>query len=516
MKPASETGETAGTIARPQPESVLGYLPALVAITLIAAALRFFHLTTQDLWLDEIGTVLAATSIGGAEGTSLDPSLLPTAWLSTFYYAVLKLLLLIFDADAGVVARVFSALIGAATVPAIAWTASQLMPRGAALGAAALTALSPFHVWYSQEGRPYALLILLATVAAGAYLRALDTKAAKWWAAFSVCSALALYTHPVGIMLPAACFVSLLANPGPHGRESVLRGVGALAVAGVLYIPAVLTIASTGLNNPADPRPVTVLDIPYALYTYCVGFSLGPNTSQLHESAQVVLEYLPAVTASALVFGVVVLAGLVHTARHVEQRALVLSWLVLPLAGVFVLAALTANPFNPRYTITAYPALVLVAAAGGWALFARGGKLLAYAVMTGVAAVSIWSLGNLYFDDHYSKEASGRLGGYLDSATGPEDLVLVNAPYMEMPVGYYYTGEAEVRGYPRGGKSADEVTADEIRELISGRPQVWLVLSRTFHGDREGRLRELLGDHLRETDEQGFPGIVAYRFTPRP
>jgi FtsH-binding integral membrane protein len=286
-------------------------------------------------------------------------------------------------------------------------------------------------------------------------------------------------------------------------------------VTGLLYLPAAILISSMGLNNPADPRSVTLFDIPYAIYTYSVGFSLGPSTSDLHESTRLLLAHLPVIGLAGTVFATLAAAGFAQILRRVEQRVLLIAWLVVPITTVFAAAVLTANPFNPRYAITAYPAFVLVLASGLWWFSGHFGKRVSAVLWTGVVGLSLLSLSNLYFDSHYSKEATGDLGEFLNTQAGANDLILVNARYMEMAVSYYYAGQAEVMGYPRGGKSISDVSASDMRELVGGRPQVWLVLSRTFHGDREGVLRSLLSEQMQESGEERFTGIVAYHFVPR-
>ncbi len=61
--------------------------------------------------------------------------------------------------DGEVALRLPSALAGIATVP-VAWLiGSELAGRRAAVLAAALVAVNPLFVWYSQEARAYALFV---------------------------------------------------------------------------------------------------------------------------------------------------------------------------------------------------------------------------------------------------------------------------------------------------------------------------------------------------------------------
>ena len=88
--------------------------------------------------------------------------------------------------------------------------------------------------------------------------------------------------------------------------------------------------------------------------------------------------------------------------------------------------------------------------------------------------------------------------------------------YMASAVAYYYRGPARVVGYPpEPARSLSLAAAEEILALASGHPHVWLILSRTFHGDRTGVLAHVLGSHLTPDRELRFDGILAERFATR-
>jgi mannosyltransferase len=487
---------------------------ALVAVTLLGFAVRLFRAGTQSLWVDEIETAKIATRPLGDLVRGVGVDVMPSAWLSPFYYAVLKGVVLLPRPSSEHLLRLSSVVLGTATIPALGWTASRLVSPGVGLVAALLLAVSPFHVWYSQEVRPYVLVVLLATLAIGACLRALETGQRRWWTAFVALAVMGLYTHPIALVVPLVCGLTGLER-AVHSGTVARKGLGALAAVAILFLPGVWLIRSLGMNIPADVRAVSVLDLPYAVYAFSVGFSLGPSTADLHGALGAALRANAApIALSALVFGALLVTGIAGTRRlALERRTCLLSWLVVPLALAIVTAIASPNPFNVRYGIVAYPAYVILLSAGVWSLLSprrsdRGRLVVGASLLAALLGLSAWSLGSLYFDPHYAKEACRELGALLAAETTEQDLVLVNAPYMESAVRYYYAGPAVVIGYPRAG-------TPDLSTLVANRARVWLVLSRTFHGDREGRLRSLLGERMVEERQERFPGIVAYRFVPR-
>ena len=144
---------------------------ALLAILLLAFALRVYRLDSQSLWYDEAVTAqVASQGIGELTRWTADDIQPPL-----YYYVAAGWLRL---AGRGEWALRFpSAFFGTLTVPLMWAVALRLFGRGrsgrvAALAAALLTALSPLYVYYAQEARMYTLLTFLGLLAGYALLRA--------------------------------------------------------------------------------------------------------------------------------------------------------------------------------------------------------------------------------------------------------------------------------------------------------------------------------------------------------
>src|SRR3712207_6196961 len=91
--------------------------------------------------------------------------------------------------------RSLSALVGTATIPvAYAIGARAATPR-AGLIAAALVAANPLLVWYSQEARTYALLVLLSALTVLALQRFADRESTARLAVWAALAAGAVAAH---------------------------------------------------------------------------------------------------------------------------------------------------------------------------------------------------------------------------------------------------------------------------------------------------------------------------------
>ena len=110
--------------------------------------------------------------------------------------------------------------------------ARQFAATRAALLAAALTCVSPILVWYSQEARAYALLVLLSALTLLCFGRALGRPGRGTLTAWAVACALAVATHYFAGFLVLAEAVWLLLRSRSPRRVAVA------------CVPVVLTAAA--------------------------------------------------------------------------------------------------------------------------------------------------------------------------------------------------------------------------------------------------------------------------------
>lgn len=121
-----------------------------------------------------------------------------------FYYAALWLWTRVFG-DSVWWTRAFSAVCGVLVLPAFWWLCRELFEsRRAAWIGLALMAVSPFHVLYSQEARPYSIWALAICIACAALLQACRTQKPRDWAIFCVATLFGLYTHLLFTLVVAA------------------------------------------------------------------------------------------------------------------------------------------------------------------------------------------------------------------------------------------------------------------------------------------------------------------------
>src|SRR5437763_8254563 len=215
------------------------HLQALAAITIAGAALRFATLGVQSYWLDEAATVdllrkgFHAMLSGVASGESTPPLYYIVAWLWAKVFGT---------GEVGL--RALSALFGTATIPLAFALGRRVAGRTAGLIAAALCACNPLLVWYSQEARSYALLVLLTGLTLLAMLAVLEQPTPRRLALWALAAVGALATHYfAGFLIGAEAAWLVWRSPA---RRRTLAAVAVVAAAAGALLPLALHQRSTG------------------------------------------------------------------------------------------------------------------------------------------------------------------------------------------------------------------------------------------------------------------------------
>lgn len=156
----------------------------------VAALLRLLNLGRDSLWLDEAISYLAARlPVAQIANNTVQSSHPPLYYLLLHFW-----LQIVPDSDTAV--KLLSTLFGILLIPAVYFLSQQLFEnRTISLTAAALTAVSPFHILYSHELRMYTLLMLLVVLATAVTQHARHKESNGWWLVAGGLWLMAVYTH---------------------------------------------------------------------------------------------------------------------------------------------------------------------------------------------------------------------------------------------------------------------------------------------------------------------------------
>jgi mannosyltransferase len=224
--------------------------------------LRFATLDRQSFWLDELVTVsLVRKSFGDMVHA------IPHSEATPYLYYILAWPWSRLFGSGEVGLRSLSALAGTATVVAAYGAGASLVSRRVGLIAAALVAVNPFLLWYSQEARAYALVTLFVSVGLWFFGRALagDRRALAGWA---LVSGLALATHYFAVFVVAPEAVWLLARA--RDRRRAVTAVLLPTLVLLAELPLLLAQRGNGESAAQSAFVKRIVGVPKDLV---VGFS---------------------------------------------------------------------------------------------------------------------------------------------------------------------------------------------------------------------------------------------------
>ncbi len=408
---ASAAGGGAGRGLRPS--SIGLETGLLVAITVLAAVLRFATLSDQSYWLDEAQAVHEVSLSFGSmlhawsryEGNP--PLYLILAWLWAKLFGT---------GEAGL--RSFSAVLGVGVVPLVYLSGRELVSRRAGLVAAAFAAVNPFLIWYSQEAREYMLLVFTCAGSVLFFARAWRAPVRRellWWGVFS---GLALLTQYFAGFLVAAEGLLLVC------RARSRLSLGALAAMGVLEAALIPHVTSL-LARP----PEFIVSVPLSVRLQQVPVSFAMNT--LYQTGIVANGLIGAAALTA-----VVIALLVGYADDRELRGAGLAALLAAavLLVPLLLALLGHDDYIARGLMPAWAPLAILIAGACTAARAR----LAGGVLTAVMlAVFIYAGARIDGDPSLKKTNWRAVAAALGHSASPRAIVAYAGEFATAPLSLY-------------------------------------------------------------------------------
>jgi mannosyltransferase len=497
-------------------------LGGLLLITGLAAALRFYRIGANALWVDEAYSRWVAGHSVGAIWQLLgriddQPPL---------HYVLMHLALPLGDREATL--RFVSALCGTLTVPLAYWFGSIVRDRSLGLLTALLVAVSPFDVQYSQDARMYPLLALAAAVTMVGLAWLLRWSAASTpgrahaggeqetvqpriragsggaWAAYVLGGAAALWTHYTAIFLIAAANVTVawLLLSGTLRKTFLRPWILAQFAVGCLCVPLCLLLFSQ-LRNGAVTK-TTWVPAPTLRSVAGVVRQLMAGTAFLDHPAPVV--YVVGIGLVAL--------GLWGWRRERRWIILTAALVIVPIGGVLAISAWHSILINRVFIWTTIP-LCLAIAAGLLQLPRPVGIVVGLVLL----AIDCSGLSTAYWRIPEA-EPWDQAAGYVAGRLQLQDTILLDSSYTRYAFEYYFS---RARPHPVPGVRIETVDAEDalatrvlsardaavVQTKVGAGRRIWLVAYERPPGQSSPAVRAALGAHERLLVERIFTGAQA-------
>jgi mannosyltransferase len=450
---------------------------AVLALVVVAAALlRFPSLGEQGLWRDEAATWLQVNgSLGEVISRTATDNYPPLynllAWSSVQLFG-----------GAEWVLRLPSAVLGVLNVALLYGLGARIGGRGVGLVAAALLALSGYHVWYSQEARMYALLACTATAHAWAMVHFLDRPRAARALLLGLSGIPLIYAHPYG----ALTWIGI--------------GFGALCTIVLRRDwPALLSLVLAELLVALSFVPWGLILIGRAQSIADQGFWIGEPTP-----AYILLQWRK-VTSAMFIVLVLALPFLIFLRRRngpgpaAWSLPLLLSWTLLPSLLGIIASVLIEPVFFDRYLIGSLPGFLILFALA-LLMPARTKRGVAIAGAVGLLV----GLATLVFASQAAREDWRPITTELRALMEPDDCLALSTPWDEVVLDYYapQRGPCFVRDLSPGSTAGVPATSRII------------YLAKQSADEAEAAIAPLAGLRPLQTTRVVSNGVI-YIFGPR-
>jgi len=408
----------------------------MLILIYVALILRIIRLDFQPLWWDEGWTVYFAVADVPTMVARTAIDIHPP-----FYYLILHFWTLVIGSSATSV-RLFSALIGTLTIPLIFLVGRRLFGVRGGMMAALTMALAPFHIYYSQEARMYALATLLVLASVYLFLTLLEREekgAASWidWVLYALVTALAMYTQYYAAFIAVAQTVFLLAWYRRQ-RALLVKWLGTQIVLLLVYLPWLL-YAGGKLVAYVSTKLVKEGDIPVSISTYFQQHVLAFSVGHLSED-RALLAWI------TLAFVALILLGVVGYLRNRPQTdstpwrpeqgiAFSLMYLLIPLSlGYLVnLRYPFTSPGIERLFLSSASAFCLLVALGLTWMWHR--LHVVWPVCLLLVAMGVPPLADLYTYERYVGEDYRALIETVQALATADDVIVAVHPWQ---IGYFY------------------------------------------------------------------------------
>jgi mannosyltransferase len=450
----------------------------------LAFVLGLIEITGRSLGFDEGATVTIAAQHGGALGSGIAHD----GGNMSGYYLALHVLTSVFGTSELAI-RLPSAIATAATSGLVVILAVRLFDRRVALISGLLTAVSLPLVYWGQNARGYAPMVAFTVAAFLSLVVLVDAEATRGarrlaWIGYVVFTVLAIYSSFVAVLVVPAQLVTVL-----WYRRAARPLAAALVAIAACCVPLVALAFRRGSGQLFWlPRPTLTGE--KEVFQALTGAGLQPN---FHPTITTTV-FLVATLVLLLGIAAMIIGRVLRGPREKASwaQALVLTWLVFPVAFAWIESYFGQPILLPRNLLACAPAVAILLALG--LTHARVPRPLALAVLMAILALRVLQLAPSY---GVSPEGWQAAGAHVLAGARPADCVAFYPTDGRMAFQYYLgTGRAvataprpvlptapwgTVRTYVEDYAT---LTRSQLAGIASRCPRLWLVASHV--GERDG------------------------------
>lgn len=454
---------------------------ALPAILLLGLVLRLYGLGTWQLGLDEAYT--ANVAVRGVQEIirfiAVDDSHPPLHYVLVHYWRQLV-------GTSEVLLRLPSVAFGVAGIWIVYKLAESLIDNRVGLVAAFIVAMSPLHIFHSQELRFYPLIFFLGTASLYFFARMLQGGGRRDWWGYWLTTVLALHTHYSAFLIVTAAnlaYVVLLVTRSQRIRLWAWIGMqGAVLIATLPWMTYLaanvsnLAPATFGRDLPVGLNPASVPQIAYVL-SALTSYSLPMGMPLLKAGV-------------ATLFGATAAAGALALRRNWPAMVILLA----SSFGAIAAAALTVGASAIAMgTFIFIPRTLIATTAGYYTLIATAVVRLRMRWLATMLLITLAVLHLSAFPAMYAGVA--RSGPWREVVKGiasdfrDGDSIVFVSGFWARVFDFYFAQTGITTPVLRYGGGEHQ---QGLAHLVDQSQRVWLVTKQPRSADPEGKVKSLI------------------------
>jgi uncharacterized membrane protein len=464
-------------------------------VVVVGFLLRFFYVTHQSLWYDELFNVSAISQnfspvlkiLWEAENHPPLYIILLKGWVGIFGLSDLSM-------------RGFSVVAGTLLLFYLYKLIKTIAGQKTALIALMLSSVSPLLIYYSQEVRNFSVWLLFSTASFSYFFERvlLGKKRELLWTASTI---LALYTHIFSIfILPVQLllwFVITFQKKEKLFTPPSFSSVLSMAALLMAIIPLVLWALGHKNNYAGFQKEFSFAHILYLPFAWTYGFSLGPSINELHTMTfyDVCSNYLMEVGGATLSMLIVLIAGIWAVRRN--AFFMWIAALLIIISGLIVSTPFFSFiSFNVRSSLFLFPFFLLFLAIGIQELWKRTIGPLFPSLMIGFMLLATFQY---FFASKYFRDD---LRGAIEiTKSDPETKVFVTGLCTDFAMHYYGDKNKEVHYFNNEGFNQ-----------LQMEKRVWVLWNRLWLYNNRAMFEDCVHKQFKTIREENLPGIKVELF----
>lgn len=416
------------------------YFWLLILIIAVGFSVRLYHLDYQSIWFDESVSINAAKYNLNSLFVFEDPTP-PLYYILLHFWTELT-------GDSVFAVRFLPVIFGVLSIYMIYLVGKNIHNAKTGLIASLLLALSPIHIYYSQEARCYSLFFFLALCSMYFYLKFIKEKSGISVIGCILVNILLVYTHIFGFLIILAQLIHFIII----NFKKIYEWIAMQAIVLICFAPwAFILYNAISKESVGWMHKPGLIDLLYFMFEVSFGKIMPAwGLLILILFSFLILKYIIGIKSKIVVF-----------------------WALIPVFVPFILSQFLTPLFSSRYVLPASLALTIMIAY----MISRFRKNTRSIVI--IALITLLSLTIYVQQNTVLKEPWKDVSAYVSNQP-----IAIMTFYEAFPFAYYHDKECLdapnhtlVYGCLREKNVFSLKNMDDLK-FIEGKERLWLIISK--------------------------------------